>query len=136
MSYNTNNLTTAAQCDAALTMANDRKGDMQFALTSATRQSNDIAARRARYTSTLVSVNAQITGLEAGIPLVTDETILKKMNSQLRKLNDRKANLEESIENGSAGSLLEDELDKGLLNIQVGEIDSFITEVTTRKAAL
>jgi hypothetical protein len=55
---------------------------------------------------------------------------------KIRRLNDRKDNLNERIAKSGNSGLLLVQLRKGLAEAQVGELDAFITGVTARKVAI
>jgi hypothetical protein len=136
MSYSTAKLSTVAQCDDVLIMASDRKGDLQFEQTGISRNSTGIERTAAKLAADIVSVNAQITGFNAALAVLTDPVSIKDMTSKIRKLNDRKENLEERVGKAGTNSQLENELDISLLDKQIAEIDVFAVEVNARKAAL
>jgi hypothetical protein len=58
------------------------------------------------------------------------------MRNKLRRLNDRKENLEESMGKRSNSRLLLMQMQRGLAEKQVAEPDAFIAGVTARKTAL
>jgi len=55
---------------------------------------------------------------------------------KLRRLNDRKDNLEECLEKGGRAALLDAELGAELIATQITAIDAFIATVNTHKASL
>ena len=60
----------------------------------------------------------------------------ENMRNKLRRLNDPKENLEERIgKSGNMGLLLM-QMQRGLAEKQVAELDAFIAGVTARKTAL
>jgi DNA repair protein RadC len=58
------------------------------------------------------------------------------LQSKLRRLNDRKENLEERLQKTGAAALLDTELNAALLATQVVEINTYVTAITTRKGEL
>jgi hypothetical protein len=58
------------------------------------------------------------------------------MRSKIRRLNDKKDNLNERIAKSGNSGLLQIQLRKGLAEAQVAELNTFITWVTAWKAAL
>ena len=59
-----------------------------------------------------------------------------KLTDQLRRLNDKKCNLEARLRDAGSAALPDTELDAGLLQAQVAEIEAYIAEMEARKAAL
>lgn len=136
MSYNVNKLTTVADCDQALAIAAERKSDLQFEQTISGKGLTDQEKAIEQTTASLISVNAEITGVEAAIAVLPDGKVKQNNVSKLRRLNDRKDNLEERLQKGGAALLLDTELENSLLQLQVAEIDAYIAAVTARKGAL
>jgi hypothetical protein len=136
MSYTTSKLQTVAECDRSITLATERKNDIIFEQTVSGRQLTGQGKSNALTNASLISTRAQITGTEAAIAEMPDGDAKDDLISKLRRLNDRKENLEERLLKGGSAALLDTELDAGLLAAQVIEIDLFITAINTRKAEL
>lgn len=136
MAYPTEKLLTATECDQAIDMANVRIEAINYeqtlhghALTGKERTTNSD-------TASLASVKAEITGVEAGIAVLSEGEEKRKQVSRLRKLNDRKDNLEERLLNGGNVSLLDSSLDATLLASQLTEINGYIAAINARKGTL
>lgn len=136
MSYTTSKLQTEAECDKAIELANGRKEELIFDQTVSGRDLTDQEKSTAQTTASLVSTNAQITGTPAAIAVMPDGDAKLDLQSKLRRLNDRKENLEERLQKTGAAALLDTELNAALLAAQVVEIDNYIGAVTTRKGEL
>jgi hypothetical protein len=136
MAYNLNLLTTEAECDQLISTANDTKSDFQFAQTNLTKRNNDRLRSSAKLTATLATVSAQITAFTAARNAMPDGPDKDAMNSRLRRLNDRMENLEESRNKAGAVSLLDNELERNMIDAQITEIDDFLVAVTARKEAI
>jgi hypothetical protein len=136
MNYNTNRLQNAAECDRAITLATDRKNEFVFDQTVAGRGLTDQEKSNALTTADLISTRAQITGMEAAIAQLPNGEAKADLTGKLRRLNDRKDNLEERLQRSGSAALLDTELDAALLTVQVAEIDLFIAAVFARKATL
>jgi hypothetical protein len=137
MSYATEKLLTAAECDQALNLANARKDDLQFEQTVQGRTLNNQSESIALANAKLVAVTAEITGQQAALATLPEgHPNRKAIESKIRRLNDQKENLEERLESGGNATLLDDELDAGLIRAQIAEIDTYVSVVNTRKAAL
>jgi hypothetical protein len=59
-----------------------------------------------------------------------------RLASRIRRLNDRKENLEERISKSGSTGLLLSQMQRGMTEKQVEELTVFIAAVNTRKAAL
>lgn len=137
MSYTTNRLLTTAECDQALALANERKGDLQFEQTVRNRTLNNQSESVALANARLLAVRAESTGQQAALEALPEEHPSRRaIESKIRRLNDQKDNLEERLENGGNAALLDDELDAGLLRAQIAEIDAYIAAVNTRRTAI
>ncbi len=136
MAYNVEQLTTAAECDQLISTANDTKSDFQFAQTNLTKRNNDRLRSSAKLTATLATVSAQITAFTAARDAMPDGPDKDAMNSRLRRLNDRMENLEESRNKAGAVALLDNEMERSMIDAQIIVIDDFLVAVTTRKDAI
>ncbi len=136
MSYGVSKLTTTADCDQAIASATTRKNNLLFEQTVGTKNMTDQATLVAQVTASLISVKAEITGAEAAIAGLPDGKDKENYVSKLRRLNDRKDNLEDRLKKGGSASLLETELDNTLLGLQITEIDNYVAAVIAQKATL
>ena len=134
--YTVSNLTTIADCDVLLTMANKEKADLAFKKLSEERLVTN-------YSTTSVEINAVLQGVLAEISAV--DTIIAtlpegatKENEEKRKvrLEYKKFLLENRKESYGAVALLEKELDLERVNKQLDEVNLFIDAVTAHKATL
>ena len=134
--YTVSNLTTIADCDVLLTMANKEKADLVFKKLSEERLVTN-------YSTTSVEIDAVLQGVLAEISAV--DTIIvtlpegaTKENEEKRKvrLEYKKFLLENRKESYGAVALLEKELDLERVNKQLDEVNLFIDAVTAHKATL
>ena len=134
--YTVSNLTTIADCDVLLTMANKEKADLAFKKLSEERLVTN-------YSTTSVEIDAVLQGVLAEISAV--DTIIAtlpegatKENEEKRKvlLEYKKFLLENRKESYGAVALLEKELDLERVNKQLDEVNLFIDAVTAHKATL
>jgi hypothetical protein len=136
MSYSTAKLTTVSECDSALTLANDRKQDLEIQQTLLGRDLSDQTKSAELATANLAIVNAQIAGQEIAIGQLTDGPAKTDLQNKLRRLNDRKDNLVERLGKGGIVAVLDTELEAELLKGQLTVLNDFIAAITTRKGAL
>ncbi len=136
MSYSLDKLKTIAECNAAVDLALARKENLLFEQTLQGKELRSLKKNAAQNKASLIAVKAQITGASAGITELPEGPDKKEMQSDLRRLNNRKDNLIERIEKGGSPALLDTELDGALLVIQVEAIDAYITAITAHRATL
>lgn len=136
MSIDVTSLKTKEECDQAIDLANERKEELEYEQTVHGKELKDdnlsVQAAKAR----LIEVNAQITGTTAALAALPAGKYKDTVVSRLRRLNDRKDNLEDQLKNSGAAALIDAELGAKLLEIQVTEIDNFIADVSAHKATL
>jgi hypothetical protein len=134
--YAVSNLTTIADCDVLLNMANKEKADLNFKKLSDERLVNN-------YSSTSVEISVILQGIVAEISAVT--TVLNvlpngptKDAEEKRKvrLEYKKFLLETRKESYGAVALLEKQLDLERIIKQIDEVDAFILAITNHKATL
>jgi hypothetical protein len=136
MNYSVSKLATTADCDLVLDRAAIEKAEMEHKLSGLVLETNGNDRSLSQVRANLASVNAQITGFEAARDALPEGPEKVLMNSKIRKLNDRKENLEERLSQSGSTGLLLTEMERGIIEKHVTELDTFITAVTTRKAAL
>lgn len=134
--YSISNLTTVADCDVLLNMANKEKADLNFKKLSDERLVNN-------YSNTSVEISVILQGILAEISAVT--TVLNvlpegptKDAEEKRKvrLEYKKFLLETRKESYGAVALLEKQLDLERITKQIDEVDAFILAITNHKATL
>lgn len=134
--YSISNLTTVADCDVLLNMANKEKADLNFKKLSDERLVNN-------YSNTSVEISVILQGILAEISAVT--TVLNvlpegptKDAEEKRKvrLEYKKFLLETRKESYGAVALLEKQLDLERINKQIDEVDAFILAITNHKSTL
>lgn len=134
--YAVSNLTTVADCDVLLNMANKEKADLNFKKISEQRLVNN-------YSNTSVEISVFLQGILAEISAVT--TVLNvlpegptKDAEEKRKvrLEYKKFLLETRKESYGAVALLEKQLDLERVSKQIDEVDAFILAISNHKASL
>jgi predicted nucleic acid-binding Zn-ribbon protein len=136
MAYTFDKLATVAECDRLLERANLEKTELNYEATGYGLDTSASERSVAQTQADLTSVNAQITAFTAALEALPDGEEKESMRSKIRRLNDRKDNLAERIAKSGNSGLLLIQLRKGLAEAQVTELNTFITGVTARKAAL
>ncbi|HSC54079.1 MAG TPA: hypothetical protein VLC98_10675 [Phnomibacter sp.] len=136
MSYSVSRLTTVSECDAAIMQANDLKGDLEFENTLLTRERVGRERTAIQIDTNLVSVTAQLAAFQAAREVMQPGIDRDNMDSTIRRLNDRKENLEERKAKTGNLALLDNELEQSRNSLQITEIDDFIAAVEVHKATL
>jgi hypothetical protein len=136
MTYSFDKLATVAECDRVLDRANQEKAVLNHEAQGMVLDTNSTERSTQQAQADLLSVNAQITGFTAALDALPDGEEKENMRNKLRRLNDRKENLEERIGKSGNSGLLLMQMQRGLAEKQVAELDAFIAGVTARKTAL
>ena len=136
MIYSTDKLASVADCNTVLSRTTQEKAELQHKLGGLVLETSANDQSLATVNANLISVNAQITGFTAALAALPEGPEKTDMASRIRKLNDRKENLEERLSKTGSTGLLLTELQRGMLEKQVAEMDVFNTAIEARKAAL
>lgn len=136
MIYSLSKITSQADCDSLIQVANKEKDDLQYRKTTVTHQNASFANTAAEVEADLNSTNAQLTALTtviAGLPAgaVKDSNVTKQKKLELKAflLNQKK-------ENYGVIALLQNEMEQATIDAQIAEVDAFVLTVQTHKATL
>jgi predicted nucleic acid-binding Zn-ribbon protein len=116
--------------------ANLEKTELNHEATGYTLDTNASERSVTQANADLTSVTAQITAFTAALEALPDGEEKENMRGKIRRLNDRKDNLNERIAKSGNSGLLLVQLRKGLADAQVAALDAFITGVNARKTAI
>jgi hypothetical protein len=136
MDYSVTRLSTAAECDAAIQQATDLKDDLSFENTLLAREQASRERTAFQIDTDLASVSAQLVAFQAAREAMNPGPERDNFDSRIRRLNDRKENLEERKAKSGNVALLATELEQSRIGLQIGEINAFIAAVTAHKATL
>ena len=134
--YSVNKITTVADADLLLTWAASEKADLDFKKLSETRLTTN-------YGNSSLSIDSELQAVLAEI--ATSETIIATLPAGARKeveivkktkLEYKKFLLENRKESYGIVALLEKEVDLARVTDELTQVETFITAVTARKAAL
>jgi len=136
MSYSISKITTVADCDLLLAWAAKEKADLNFKKLYEERLTDNYSTTSIEIDAELQAVIAEIASTETVIATLPagnskDEAVKKKV-----KLEYKKFLLENRKESYGVVALLEKELDLTKVTLELNEIDTFTTAITTRKAEL
>ena len=134
--YSVTNLTTIADCDVLLTMANKEKADLTFKKLSEERLVTNYSTTSVEIDAVLQGVLAEITAVDTVISVLPEGPTKDSEEKRKVRLEYKKFLLENRKESYGAVALLEKELDLERVNKQLDEVDLFIDAVTTHKSTL
>ncbi len=134
--YSVTNLTTIADCDMLLTLANKEKADLTFKKLSEERLVTNYSSTAIEIDAVLQGVIAEIAAVDTVLAVLPEGSTKEAEEKRKVRLEYKKFLLENRKESYGAVALLEKELDLERVNRQIAEVDVFIAEVTAHKATL
>ncbi len=134
--YSVSNLTTVADCDVLLGIAQKEKSDLNFKKLSEERLVTNYSNTAVEIDAILQGVNAEIAAVDTVIAILPEGPTKEAEEKRKVRLEYRKFLLENRKESYGAVALLEKELDLERINKQLTEVDVFIAEVTTHRDTL
>ena len=134
--YTVSNLTTIADCDVLLTMANKEKADWVFKKLSEERLVTNYSTTSVEIDAVLQGVLAEISAVDTIIATLPEGATKENEEKRKVRLEYKKFLLENRKESYGAVALLEKELDLERVNKQLDEVNLFIDAVTAHKATL
>ena len=134
--YSVTNLTTIADCDVLLNMANKEKADLAFKKLSEERLVTNYSTTSIEIDAVLQWVLAEISAVDTIIATLPEGATKENEEKRKVRLEYKKFLLENRKESYGAVALLEKELDLERVNKQLDEVNLFIDAVTAHKATL
>ena len=134
--YTVSNLTTIADCDVLLTMANKEKADLVFKKLSEERLVTNYSTASVEIDAVLQGVIAEIAAVDSILAVLPNGPTKDSEEKRKVRLEYKKFLLENRKESYGAVALLEKELDLERVNKQLDEVNLFIDAVTAHKATL
>ena len=134
--YTVSILTTIADCDVLLTMANKEKADLAFKKLSEERLVTNYSTTSVEIDAVLQGVLAEISAVDTIIATLPEGSTKENEEKRKVRLEYKKFLLENRKESYGAVALLEKELDLERVNKQLEEVNLFIDAVTAHKATL
>ena len=134
--YSVTNLTTIADCDVLLTMANKEKADLAFKKLSEERLVTNYSITSVEIDAVLQGVIAEIAAVDSILAVLPNGPTKDSEENRKVRLEYKKFLLENRKESYGAVALLEKELDLERVNKQLDEVNLFIDAVTAHKATL
>jgi hypothetical protein len=136
MAYSVAQLKTIAECDAVLNMIGKEKADLQYRQTGTQRKQTSYSESSTEIATELTTVNAEITAYESIMATLPEGDAKDDTKAKLKKMQYRQFLLTERKENYGVMSLMEKEMDLGMLEKQLAELEVFQAAVTTHKGTL
>lgn len=134
--YTVSNLTTIADCDVLLTMANKEKADLVFKKLSEERLVTNYSTTSIEIDAVLQGVVAEIAAVDSILAVLPEGSTKDSEEKRKVRLEYKKFLLENRKESYGAVALLEKELDLERVNKQLDEVNLFINTITAHKATL
>jgi hypothetical protein len=134
--YTVSNLTTIADCDVLLTMANKEKADLAFKKLSEERLVTNYSSTSVEIDAVLQGVIAEISAVDSVIAVLPEGSTKDFEEKRKVRLEYKKFLLENRKESYGAVALLEKELELERVNKQLDEVNVFIDAITAHKATL
>ena len=134
--YSVTNLTTIADCDVLLNMANKEKADLAFKKLSEERLVTNYSTTSVEIDAVLQGVIAEIAAVDSILAVLPNGPTKDSEEKRKVRLEYKKFLLENRKESYGAVALLEKELDLERVNKQLDEVNLFIDAVTAHKASL
>ena len=137
MAYSVNLLTNAADCDAAIAMADSELRDLQHRADNLDYSRENSTESATEVQAEMASLDAEITALNTIIPTLAAGTKARRSNEiSLRRATNRQAILNDKQDSRGPVALLIRELQLAQVQAQITETTAFKAEVVARKAAL
>jgi hypothetical protein len=136
MNYSINSLNTVADCDVSLDFANAERSALDLKLRNLSSLLVTYSETSVNVESEIQALTAEIAAIDSYIDLLPDTkqknltiTKRKKSDARLSALLDKKGNY-------GLIALLNKQLDYNQIEVQITQVDDFITQVEARKATL
>jgi hypothetical protein len=134
--YSVSNITTIADCDVLLGMAQKEKSDLAFKRLSEERLVTNYGNTAVEIDAILQGVIAEIAAVDTVLAILPEGSTRDAEEKRKVRLEYRKFLLENRKESYGAVALLEKQLDLQRVIKQLDEVDLFIDQITAHKATL
>ncbi len=136
MSYSVNLLTTVADCDSVILVAQKEKADLSFKKTSVERQKDTYASNSISIDTDIAAIDAEIAALIPVVASLPAGAAKDDNETRLKKLELKKFLLAQKDKNYGSVALLMRENDLERITKEVDAVDAFIAEINARKVAI
>ena len=134
--YSVSNITTIADCDVLLGMAQKEKSDLAFKRLSEERLVTNYGNTAVEIDAILQGVIAEIAAVDTVLAILPEGSTRDAEEKRKVRLEYRKFLLENRKESYGAVALLEKQLDLQRVIKQLDEVDLFIDQITAHKTSL
>jgi hypothetical protein len=136
MNYSLNKITSLADCNTLIDLANTENSELEFKKLQQERAYENVSTGSEGIDAEIAAVNSEITGVEMVLATMSDGPVKKEFESRLVKLNHKRFLLRERRERFGVIALLEKEYVLGNINQQLVESATYIAALNSRKAEL
>jgi hypothetical protein len=136
MSYSLDVLTTTADCDAMISIAQKEKGTLTYRKTTLEWQQANFNENSGDVDQELPAILTEIDFLKAAIATMADGPAKEDKKDKLRKAESRKYTLSKKDKTYGNLALLSLQLEIARVQKEMDEVDIFTQNVTTKKATL
>jgi hypothetical protein len=136
MNYSINRLSTIADCDAVLALAQKDKADLEFKNLSLQRNYQSYQSRSVQLTADIQVTQAEINALTTVIAGLPDGDTKDDNVAKQKRVEYRLFTLQEQSENYGVIALLEKELEMNFIEKQLAETLTFLQLVETKKTSI
>jgi len=136
MAYSVNSLTSAADCDLMLDVAEKQKSDLSFRKISLERRQTQYAENAVEFEADLQVTTSELSALGTIIAALPEGQVKDDNITRQKRLELKLFLLNEKKEDFGGIALVDKEFDLARVIKELEETDAFITAVQARKAAL
>lgn len=136
MNYSVNMVSTAADCDSLILVAEKEKSDLSFRKTAQERQKENYAANSIGIDEDILATNAEVAALQTVVDTLPAGAAKDENEIRLKKLELKKFLLAQKDKNYGSVALLMRELEVARIAKEMEEVDAFIVAINARKAAI
>jgi hypothetical protein len=136
MIYSIATLTTVAECDSVLAVAEKEKKDLLFRKTSLERQKDAYSLNGQENDEELLATETELTALQGVVSTLPEGKTKADNEKRIRRLDLKKFLLTQKDKDYGSVALLVREFDLGMLNKELEEVEVFIAAINARKAVL
>ena len=136
MTYSLTLLKTWAECDAVLAYCASKQSLLTFHNTETDHRVGNLTTTATSSASELTSLNAYITAMTPVIATLPAGKDHDKQANELRLKTDRRDTLVARRSQTGPEVLIESQLDQSLVDLQLPEVQTLITQVTAHRATL
>ena len=136
MNYSVNKLTSTADCDVMVDLAEKTKDDLQYRKTIIVHQNVSFSGTATEVEAELSAVTTQKNALATVVAALPDGAVKNSNVTKLKRLELKEYLLTQKKDNYGSVALLENEFEQARIDLEIAEADAFIAALNARKAVL